>query len=46
METGKSFKKLKTVDTVREIKRAIMRADQAMLFFPDSTQYSTIGDKI
>lgn len=44
--TGKSFKKLKIVDAVSDTNRAAMRADQAMLLFPDSTQNKTMGDKI
>lgn len=46
VETGKSFKKLKIVDAVREINRAMMRADQAKLLFRESTQNNIIGDKI
>lgn len=44
--TGKSFKKLKIVDAVRDTNKAAMRADQAMFLFPDSTQNKIMGDKI
>lgn len=46
MATGKLFKKLKIVDAIRDANRAMMRADQAILLFLDSTQNKTIGDKI